>query len=219
MFAPTLLSVLLYTSAISSRAAALPSPLPGSEQTPDSTLENFAMPETLSRAGLRSADFVATIDLASAVSGNQTLSPRRLIDICVKDSGRAAVCSSIAGIVTTIGIAIATSAKGSSNDGCKVHSGAIDDVHWRVYATGKNGKQSDCGTTAQVNTIAGAIDEYLRDVDKDVCGVHCLKMTHGGTWAGYVTLAPAGLPLDNYYCGSAYSFGDCVHGGKKDAHE
>jgi len=215
MFASTLISVLLYTSAISSRAAALPSPLPDSEQA----TEKNAIPEHLSLMGLQSADSVATIDLAGAVPGNHTLAPRTPVNICVKDSGRAGVCVAIAGIVTTIGVAIGNSVKGSSNDGCKVHSGAIDDVHWKVYATGKNGKQTDCGTTAQVSTIAGAIDEYLRDVDKDVCGVHCLRMTHGGTWAGYVSLAPAGLPVDNYYCGPAYSFGSCVNGGKNDAHE
>lgn len=219
MYASTLISVLLYTSAISSRAAALPSPSSDSKQPMAPTLEMNAIPERLSLMGLQSADSVATIDLTGAVPGDHALVPRTPLDICVKDSGRAGVCASIAGIVTTIGVAIGTSAKGSSNDGCKVHSGAIDDVHWRVYATGKNGKQTNCGTTAQVTTIAGAIDAYLRDVDKDVCGVHCLRMTHGGTWAGYVSLAPAGLPVDNYYCGPAYSFGNCVHGGKKDAHE
>lgn len=64
---------------------------------------------------------------------------------------------------------------GSDKHDCKAHSGFIDEANWKVYATGKN-----CDTSAELETIQGAIAEYLRSVDDEICGVQCLKMTAGG---------------------------------------
>lgn len=92
------------------------------------------------------------------------------------------------------------------------HVGSIDGVTWKVWADGNN-----CDTTAQLNTISGAVQNYLRDSNKEVCGVHCVKLTHGGTWNGYITLAAPGEDLDDFYCGKFQPFGNCGSGGEDDA--
>jgi hypothetical protein len=141
-----------------------------------------------------------------------SLKARKDVKTCIATSARAGVCVAIASYLTTTGFNIATQVKSSSNNhDCSVHNGHVDNVTWSTYATGNN-----CDTTAQASTIAGSIDKYLRAQDSNVCGVHCLKMTHGGTWTGYVTLAPQGTDLNSFYCGSSNSFGQCSSGGKND---
>jgi hypothetical protein len=117
------------------------------------------------------------------------------------------------GIAAVIGIGIASVLKNNSDaKDCTTHTASIDNVHWKVYATG-----ASCDTTAQVRTIQGAVNKYIDKLDGEVCGVHCLKVTHGGTYAGFVTIAPKGTPLDGYYCGHSNRFGNCVSGGEDDA--
>ncbi|KAJ7854106.1 hypothetical protein B0H14DRAFT_2210257, partial [Mycena olivaceomarginata] len=83
---------------------------------------------------------------------------------------------------------IANWVKGRANaHDCTVHSGTIDGVQLRFYAAG--GK---CGTTAQENTIRGAIDAFLKENVGGACHAMCLRMTHGGTWKGYLSLTPVG---------------------------
>jgi hypothetical protein len=112
-----------------------------------------------------------------------------------------------------VALGIAGLLKNNSNaKDCKVHEGSIDNVHWRAYATGAN-----CDTTAQIRTIEGAMQKYIEKQDREVCGVTCLKFSHGGTYVGYVTIAAKGTKLDGYYCGQSNRFGNCVSGGEDDA--
>ncbi|KAM0721938.1 hypothetical protein Q7P37_002863 [Cladosporium fusiforme] len=214
MFVTPLVSVLLCVSAILSPAVALPSLLAYNGQNENLKRESLEAPTTKALAGLKRAHSFATMDISELSLDENDLFKRRNVDICTRDSGRAAVCVGIAQLFSTLTIAIATNVKSSSGGECEEHSGALDNVHWRVYATGKNGHV--CGTTAQLKTIEGAIAKYLRDVDKRVCGVQCIRMTHGGTWTGYVTLSPDSISLDDYYCGKQYTFGDCLSGGEDD---
>ncbi|PWN89684.1 hypothetical protein FA10DRAFT_261453 [Acaromyces ingoldii] len=62
---------------------------------------------------------------------------------------------------------------------------------------------------ARLSTIATSIADYLREVDDNVCGVHCIRLDHAGNWNGYVTLGPAHQDLDHLYCGPKYPFGKC----------
>jgi hypothetical protein len=145
-------------------------------------------------------------------AANNSLEARQDVKTCIATSVRAGVCIGLASYLTSFGFSLASQLKSSSdNHDCSVHNGHIDNVTWSTYATGRN-----CDTTAQASTIAGSIDKYLRAQNSNVCGVHCLKMTHGGTWTGYVTLAPQGTDLNSFYCGSSDSFGKCSNGGKKD---
>jgi hypothetical protein len=143
------------------------------------------------------------------------LQRRQGIRYCISGTAQAGVCLAVGGLVTQIGTGIGTAVKSKSDKhDCTAQDGQIDDVTYRVYATGRN-----CDTTAQLGTISGAIDKYLRDVNKNVCGTHCIQLTHGGTWTGYVVLAPSGTDVDSFYCGSAYTFGSCGTGGVNDQHE
>ncbi|TDZ71680.1 hypothetical protein CTRI78_v001892 [Colletotrichum trifolii] len=170
----------------------------------------------------RSPHNFATIDLTDGVPnepvfGNATadlpLDKRLNVKYCIESEAAVGTCSSVASLVAGIGFGIAGLVKsGSNNHDCTAHEGGIDSVTWRVYATGRN-----CDTTAQLETIAGAVQNYIRDSDSNLCGVHCIKLTHGGTWTGYVTIAAPGHQVDGYYCGEAESFGKCGSGGKNDA--
>ncbi|KAJ7917766.1 hypothetical protein B0H13DRAFT_1994365 [Mycena leptocephala] len=75
---------------------------------------------------------------------------------------------------------------------CSIHTGALDGLQFRYEATG-NGNL--CGTTAQLETLRGAIDEALKKNVDGKCNKNvCLRMTHGGTWHGYFSFSPAGGP-------------------------
>lgn len=204
---------------------ASPSPSPVSLLRPDARID----------PSLKLTDHTAHIDLANFEEradglSVRSLEKRRNVDICTASAARAGkyfaapaqdqtanassigVCVAIGAVTAQIALGIAALLKSDSNaHDCTAHSASIDGVTWKVYATGRN-----CDTTAQLNTIQGAVTKYLEKQNKKVCGVHCLKLSHGGTYNGYVTIAPAGTPLDGYYCGEFNAFGNCVSGGKND---
>ncbi|OJJ94818.1 hypothetical protein ASPACDRAFT_48512 [Aspergillus aculeatus ATCC 16872] len=67
---------------------------------------------------------------------------------------------------------------------CATIAASIDGWSYEYYATGRN-----CDTTAQQETIHGALYHYLTTVDNDkVCGTQCLSLDHGGTYEGYLKL-------------------------------
>lgn len=176
--------------------------------------------ETTLIEGKKAPHHFAAMDITDGIpqgpplDATAALQPRRKMDYCVRDPARSGVCVAVAAVLGSVGSTIASSIKGSSNNhDCTLHTGSIDNVTWQAYATGEN-----CDTKASVGTIAGAIDEYLRDQNGAVCGVHCLKLSLGGKWTGYVTLAANGEALNTYYCGSSGSFGQCGSGGEADAH-
>lgn len=166
---------------------------------------------------LKQTHHTAQIDLANFEERADGLSERSLekrlnVNICTVDVAHAGVCVAVGAVIAQVAFGIAGLVKSDSNaHDCTAHQASIDNVTWRVYATGRN-----CDTTAQLETIQGAVTKYLEKQDKKVCGVHCLKLSHGGTYVGYLTIAPRGQSLDKYYCGEAYKFGDCVSGGKND---
>lgn len=184
---------------------------------------------------LKLTDHTAHIDLANFEEradglSERSLEKRRVVDICIASAARGGkdfaapeqdqtanassigVCVSIVAVSAQIVLGIAGLLKGDSDaNDCTEHSASIDGVNWKVYASGNN-----CDTTAQLNTIQGAVTKYLEAQNNNICGVHCLKLSHGGTYTGYVTIAPAGTSLDSFYCGEYSSFGNCVSGGKND---
>ena len=204
---------------------ASPSPSPVSLLTKDAIID----------PSLKLTDHTVHIDPANFEERTDGLSERSLekrrgLDICTTSPDHASeyfaapeqdqtanvssidACASVANVIVQVAQSIASLVKSDSNaHDCKAHEGSIDGVTWRVYATGRH-----CDTTAQLNTIQGAVTKYLEKQNRNVCGVHCLKLSHGGTYTGYVTLAPAGNKLDSYYCGPFSSFGNCITGGDKD---
>ncbi|KAK7016303.1 hypothetical protein R3P38DRAFT_2993844 [Favolaschia claudopus] len=150
-------------------------------------------------------------------SNSTDVAGRRNVDYCIASAAQTGNCIQAAAFLSAIGIGIASILKSDSdNNDCTVHSGGVDGVTWTVNATGENGAQ--CDTSAELKTIAGAIDVYLRAQNMSVCGVHCIRLTHGGTYSGYVTLAAPNMNPNTFYCGSAYTFGQCGSGGGADNH-
>ncbi|KAJ8118252.1 hypothetical protein ONZ43_g4032 [Nemania bipapillata] len=191
MRASTTVSLLLSTSAYLAPASALSLP---SQRDLDPRLE-----------GKRAPHVTASLDLGD-------LDKRRVVDYCIEDPARSGVCVALSGVVSAVAFGIASLVKADSDaQDCSTHTGTADNVTWSVYAEGQH-----CDTTAQLGTIAGAITNYLRAQGSNVCGVHCIRLTHGGTWEGYVTLAANGESISNYYCGSAFQFGSCGSGGESD---
>lgn len=169
----TFLSTLLYGYSSFLQVSALS--LPAQEADP---LEGKSMPHYMSHIDI-------TRDVGDYDGGNatHTLVPRRNIDYCIRDPARSGVCVALGGAFSAVVFGIATLAKSSSsNHDCSLHKGRVDDTVYSYHASGDN-----CDTTAELKTIAGAIANYFRDQKSNVCGTHCIKMTHGGTWTGYVS--------------------------------
>ena len=69
---------------------------------------------------------------------------------------------------------------------CNLHCGQIGSVHYKYWNAG-----GDCDTTAQVKTIAGAIDAVFKNESgKWLCNTYCITMRHGGTWTGHLKISP-----------------------------
>ncbi|KAL4778282.1 hypothetical protein BJX76DRAFT_362885 [Aspergillus varians] len=102
--------------------------------------------------------------------------------------------------------------KGKSDDrDCTELSAAVGSFKFKYYTTGRN-----CDTTAQEKTIAGAIYKYFRSIHFNMCGTACLRMSHGGTWNGWLRLGGYNNINDMYNCNDGLNFGDCVSGGNND---
>ncbi|KAJ7463163.1 hypothetical protein FB451DRAFT_945372, partial [Mycena latifolia] len=113
---------------------------------------------------------------------------RLSIEDCIKIAEALNTCYTLGSNIRAIGSAISSWVKSRSDaNDCTVHTGAIDGVQWRYSATGNN-----CDSTAQIMTIRGAIDAFLAENVDGRCSNVCLRMTHGGTWTGYLSLTPVG---------------------------
>ncbi|KAJ7232559.1 hypothetical protein C8J57DRAFT_1578882 [Mycena rebaudengoi] len=129
---------------------------------------------------------------------------RLSIDDCTKYVNLANQYFNLGNNIHAIGSSIASVAFGSSSaNDCSVHSGSIDGVQWRYYATG-----TGCGTTVGLATIRGAIDAWLRDSVNGKCQEVFLRMTH---WTGFLSVSPAGAPAPSD-CGPD-NYGSCVEHG------
>lgn len=141
------------------------------------------------------------------------LEKRTKVRTCMKriTAGRVGACAGTVSALGTVAILISNQLKShSDNNDCSVHYGSADGISWQLSAMGRN-----CDTTAQAKTIQGSLDEYIESVGSKVCGVACLRLDHGGTYRGYVTLAAPNYKAENYYCGANDQFGGCVKGGKE----
>ncbi|KAJ7051285.1 hypothetical protein C8F01DRAFT_1237185 [Mycena amicta] len=149
---------------------------------------------------------------------NSTLNKRTKIKDCFKSVGNLNDCFDLGNNIKGIVDGLATLVKRWTDDkDCSVHTGAIDGVQFRYDATG-NGNL--CGTTAELETIRGAIDEALKTNVDGKCKKVCLQMTHSGTWHGYFSFTPAGGPAppdcgDNNY-GSCHSYGKQSDPGRRE---
>ncbi|GAA5929932.1 uncharacterized protein JCM15063_004668 [Sporobolomyces koalae] len=157
---------------------------------------------------------VSFYELDMTASNATTLEKRVDVKACFKKEN-AGHCIAILGIGATVALGIPPIVKSySDNHDCRPHTGNIDGVYFKFYATGRN-----CDTTAQTDTIRGALYEFIEGTgQKDqMCGTYCIKLTHKGTYAGYLMIGGDQGEVNNEYCGSKENFTVCRSGGKNTA--
>lgn len=87
-------------------------------------------------------------------------------------------------------------------------------LHIGVESTTVSGA-GDCSTTAEFDTVLGAIDKFLNK-HKNICKTWCMKLTHGGNWIGYVKIGISDDTWDGFGCNVQQNYGGCILGGKHD---
>jgi hypothetical protein len=102
----------------------------------------------------------------------------------------------------------------SNNKECGVTSGSIDGVKYSFYTS----PSPRCDTTAERGTIQGGLNRYFDYLGGNICGVHCVRLNHGGgTYRAYITLGPEGADLDSVDCARTEVYVDCGNGGQNDS--
>lgn len=161
------------------------------------------------------------IDLEAYEKTGETglaLSERRKVKICgfefhVTGMG----CITLAGVGVSMGLGIGNLVdKMSKQRTCSPQE--FDNINYQ-YAVRAKG---NCHTTAQRDTIQGAILHYLNEnFNESTCGVQCMKLTHGAQWEGYVVFGKPNYDWSYYLdkCSDISKLGHCEKGGKKYVHE
>ncbi|KAE8152877.1 hypothetical protein BDV25DRAFT_127634 [Aspergillus avenaceus] len=144
---------------------------------------------------------------------NTGLVERTPITACERAIIAASACVGVANYVVKLSKMLATTIKELSSEGnCNSMTGSFEGLKWTYHSSGRN-----CDTTAQHDTIAGAIKKYLTEVEHSkVCGTQCLRLDHGGTWDGWLKLGPIHSFNDKAYCGPSLTFQSCLSGGNND---
>ncbi|KAH9824565.1 hypothetical protein Tdes44962_MAKER04385 [Teratosphaeria destructans] len=176
-----------------------------------------ALPTT-SDAGEKMIMQYHEIDLAAyeMTSNNttQALEARKQVKVCGKTFEVSFDrCLSVGSFMSSIafGVASLVSAK-SDGATCTAESFENNNYQYAVRAKG------NCHTTAQRETIEGAIEHYMdKEVPDSVCGVQCMKLTHGGNWQGYVVWGAPDYDWKKYLdmCATVNTLGHCESGGSK----
>ncbi|OJD32178.1 uncharacterized protein BKCO1_4000063 [Diplodia corticola] len=162
------------------------------------------------------ATHYAELDLVQFGPNSTEIEKRKSIKYCFTGPSEFAACIAVADFTQQLAFNIASQFKGDSdNNDCSGHSGSLDSVVWYVYATTSG---SRCDTTAELGTFQGAIEKYIRGAGGEICDVHCIRLTHDGTFTGWLALAPDGQTLDRSVCdATVFDTGaTCDTGGKND---
>ncbi|KAJ5928307.1 hypothetical protein N7466_007263 [Penicillium verhagenii] len=190
-------NLLMLASLAASTAAALPSP---------DALDQEFMPV------LRLEDFEGGANTTSTTNVTDTdLAGRTNIEICQAYVTTTYFCVLLGTqAINLVSSSIGSAIKHLSNDNdCGRHSGTSDGIKWIYHATGRN-----CDTTAELVTIESAIRHGLSAFYNDkLCKTVCWRMTHGGTWAGYMKLGPEDGFENGKACGPGVSYTECEIGG------
>ncbi|KAK3680514.1 hypothetical protein LTR37_021192 [Vermiconidia calcicola] len=210
MWATTLL--LAFLSVFGAWSSAFALSLPASTETEEKQFASQKTPHIHARINL------TEVEPGSWTLDTRSLVPRRQLDYCISSSQNFFNCLTLFDGLATVAIGISQTVKAFSDghncDKSNVHT--VDDIVYKYRSVG-----GDCHTTATFDTILGGVAEYLRAMNKQVCGIECIQLDHGGDWTGYLTVAPKSYAdqIDEYYCGPLHDFStnQCGSGGKKDA--
>ncbi|KAK2674377.1 hypothetical protein RAB80_009361 [Fusarium oxysporum f. sp. vasinfectum] len=148
-------------------------------------------------------------------SEDSALEKRRHVTVCERIITITSHCVIIGGAIKDGILQISAAIKHASNvKTCSTfigHAGPNSNLFYRYRSTGRH-----CDTTAEQETIAGAIEHHIKNHGHKLCGTQCLELTHGGTWHGYLLIGPASNFDHKAYCGPEVSFKHCDSGGKGD---
>ncbi|KAL2062387.1 hypothetical protein VTL71DRAFT_6653 [Oculimacula yallundae] len=135
------------------------------------------------------------------------------VRVCERVLTAAAACVVLINGLSAIAGALGGLIRGLADQhSCGKSYGSLDGISWVYYASGSN-----CDTTAESLTIAGAIKQHLSTVDHStLCTTDCLDLTHSGTWNGWLLVGPTNNFNTDLYCGPSLSFSTCKSGGKND---
>lgn len=160
------------------------------------------------------------IDLEAFATGlnNKTLTERKQVEICGKTINLPSFdrCLSSTSLASSVALSVAALLY-TKSDKRDCHPEEFHNAEYQ-YAVRTKGS---CHTTAQRPTIEGAMDHWIdEELPPSVCGVHCLKLTHGGNWQGYVVFGAGTYDWEKYLdqCTSVSKLGQCESGGKKYIH-
>ncbi|KAI1071037.1 hypothetical protein LB507_011493 [Fusarium sp. FIESC RH6] len=135
--------------------------------------------------------------------------------VCEKILAASASCVVVGGFIRSAAIQFSSVVKHASNvQTCSTftgYAGPDREIFYRYRSTGRH-----CDTTAEQETIAGAIEHHIKKHGSKLCGTECLDLSHGGTWNGYLAIGPAKSFDHKAYCGPELNFGSCDSGGKGD---
>jgi hypothetical protein len=156
-------------------------------------------------------DLEVPVDLANNTT-NLTLAKRTNVGICESKRASGSPCSYLGHIYDTVNFIGARIKDQANQKSCGTVSGSVNDVSYKYYAAGQN-----CDTTAEQQTIAGAIEHHLKYKNNgQLCDTECLDLTHSGSWNGHLLIGLSGSFASNAYCGPSLSFDNCDNGGKAD---
>ncbi|KAK1144914.1 hypothetical protein N8T08_004629 [Aspergillus melleus] len=191
--------------AISSQASLLPSSTDGQILS----IEGHPLPDKWFRLIL---DEPGTEQILTTKDSNVELVGRTPIETCAYISA-AAACFTLSKDLFHFAKTLAGGIKALSDQhNCAHDSGTINNIRYDYYASGRN-----CDTTAQINTIAGAIYKYIDKIEHGkICGTQCVRLDHHGTWKGWLRMGHASSYNDKAYCGPGLNFDSCVSGGNND---
>ncbi|KAM5522391.1 hypothetical protein FOXYSP1_16282 [Fusarium oxysporum f. sp. phaseoli] len=160
-------------------------------------------------------DSLALYHLEDFESEDSALEKRRHVTVCERIITITSHCVIIGGAIKERTWRSGAAIKHASNvKTCSTltgHAGPNSNLFYRYRSTGRH-----CDTTAEQETIAGAIEHHIKNHGHKICGTQCLELIHGGTWHGYLLIGPASKFDHKAYCGPEVSFKHCDSGGKGD---
>ena len=100
----------------------------------------------------------------------------------------------------------------ASQGGCTAVEYHDDRYKYAVRAKGT------CQAAAEPGTILGSLLDYVdKELPSSVCGMHCIMLTQGGGWEGYVMFGAKTYDWEQYLNRSylVAKYGQCKEGEKK----
>ncbi|KAK6001644.1 hypothetical protein QM012_002134 [Aureobasidium pullulans] len=155
-------------------------------------------------------DGAANIDLEGLVA--ERITKRKAMTYCANQDSTNGDCEPLDDLISST---LAASLKGKSNQNdCSSSSGSVQGFSYSFYTA----PSSTCDTTAERGTIQGGLNRYFDYLGGQLCGVHCVRLNHGGgTYRAYITLGPEGADLGSVDCSSSAVYVDCGNGGQNDS--